>query len=170
MDTFLKLIKSTQPRMLTSIRLACTRISATSIPLRSLSGTAVAHGISEDEIAAARKAWGDALVSISTAYDESGIEKATELAEGALDGAYGYNLGPVLFKPTLASGEKTFRPTRDGALAYFVEGDVAMWMGWVTFTDKDGGVTKVDKSWGYKKDDQGNLRIVLHHSSLPYQP
>ena len=184
--------------MLTSIRLACTRISATSIPLRSLSGTAVAHGISEDEIAAARKAWGDALVSISTAYDESGIEKATELAEGALDGAYGYNLGPVLFKPTLASGEKTFRPTRDGALAYFVghsddypdagfglkgwrkvesetsasfvEGDVAMWMGWVTFTDKDGGVTKVDKSWGYKKDDQGNLRIVLHHSSLPYQP
>merc|ERR1711916_336811 len=112
MGTFLKLIKSTQPRMLTSIHLACTRISATSIPLRSLSGTAVAHGISEDEIAAARKAWGDALVSISTAYDESGIEKATELAEGALDGAYGYNLGPVLFKPTL-SAIPTTTPTPD---------------------------------------------------------
>merc|ERR1711916_240516 len=110
MDTFLKLIKSTQPRMLTSIRLACTRISATSIPLRSLSGTAVAHGISEDGIAAARKAWGDALVSISTAYDESGIEKATALAY-------------FVESETSAS---------------FVEGDVAMWMGWVTFTDKDG--------------------------------
>lgn len=155
--------------------------------------------ITEQELAEARKIWGDALVAISTAYDNEGIEAATALANGALDAAYGYNLGPVLFKPTLASGEKTFRPTREGALAYFVghsddypldggfglkswrnvvsetsasfiEGDVAMWMGWVTFTDKDGNVTKVDKSWGYKKDEEGTLRIVLHHSSLPYQP
>ena len=42
-------------------------------------------------------------------------------------------------------------------------------MGWVTFTDKDGNVTKVDKSWGYRKVD-GALRIVLHHSSHPYTP
>ena len=155
--------------------------------------------ITEQELAAARKAWGDALVAVSKAFEDGGIDAATEVANGALDAAYGYNLGPVLFKPTLASGEKTFRPTREGALAYFVghsddypldggfgikgwrnvesetsasfiEGDVAMWMGWVTFTDKDGNVVKVDKSWGYKKDDDGNLRIVLHHSSLPYQP
>ena len=121
------------------------------------------------------------------------------MANGAIDAAYGYNLGPVLFKPTMASGEQTFRPTREGALAYFVghdsgypldggfgikgwravvsetaatfiDGDVAMWMGWVTFTDKDGNVTKVDKSWGYKKDEEGTLRIILHHSSLPYTP
>ena len=99
----------------------------------------------------------------------------------------------------MASGEQTFRPTREGALSYFVGhdsqypldggfginswrqvvsetsatfilGDVAMWMGWVTFTDKNGSITKVDKSWGYKKDDDGVLRIVLHHSSLPYSP
>ena len=104
-----------------------------------------------------------------------------------------------MFKPTMASGEQTFRPTREGALAYFVghdekypldggfgikgwrkvesetsatfiQGDIAMWMGWVTFTDKNGSVTKVDKSWGYKKDEEGTLRIVLHHSSLPYSP
>ncbi|MYL10258.1 MAG: phosphoribosyl-AMP cyclohydrolase, partial [Acidimicrobiia bacterium] len=25
-------------------------------------------------------------------------------------------------------------------------------------------------SFGYKKDASGVLRIVLHHSSLPYQP
>ena len=155
--------------------------------------------ITEQELTEARKIWGDALVAISTAYDEEGIEPATALANGALDAAYGYNLGPVLFKPTLASGEQTFRPTREGALSYFVghndeypgdggfglkswrkvesetsasfiQGDVAMWMGWVTFTNKDGNVTKVDKSWGYKKDEEGTLRIVLHHSSLPYQP
>jgi len=155
--------------------------------------------ITEAELAGARKVWGDALVAIAKAYEADGIDGARSVAEGALDGAYGYNLGPVLFKPTLASGDQTFRPTRKGALSYFVghddeypldggfgikgwrevtsetsasfiEGDVAMWMGWVIMTDKDGGVTKVDKTFGYKKDADGVLRIVLHHSSLPYQP
>ncbi len=155
--------------------------------------------ITEHELTEARKIWGDALVAIATAFDNEGIDSATALANGALDAAYGYNLGPVLFKPTLASGAQTFRPTREGALSYFVghnhkypgdsgfglkswrevvsetsasfiEGNVAMWMGWVTFTDKDGHVTKVDKSWGYKKDQEGTLRIVQHHSSLPYEP
>ena len=116
-----------------------------------------------------------------------------------LDGAYGYNLGPVLFKPTLTESPQTFRITRDGALAYFVggnpsfpkdtgfalkgwkkvdvqnaaiilAGDVASTMGNVSITDKDGKVTTVDKTWQFKKDDKGHLRIVLHHSSLPYAP
>ena len=155
--------------------------------------------ITEQDIETARKRWGDALVAISTAYDDEGIESATRLAEEALDGAYGYDLGPVLFKPTMASGEQTFRPSRAGALSYFVahdpaypldggfalkgwrsvrsqtsasfiDGDVAMWMGWMFMTDTDGGVTTVDKSFGYRRDAQGTLRIVLHHSSLPYQP
>ncbi|MEM7270835.1 MAG: phosphoribosyl-AMP cyclohydrolase, partial [Pseudomonadota bacterium] len=30
--------------------------------------------------------------------------------------------------------------------------------------------TKVDKTFGYKKDADGAVRIILHHSSLPYQP
>ncbi len=155
--------------------------------------------ITEAELEQARTAWGDALIAISRTFETDGIEAARTLAGNVLDAAYGYNLGPVLFKPTLASGEKTFRPTRKGALSYFVghdpdypldagfgirgwrnvtsqtaasfvEGDVAMWMGWVTMTDKEGQVTQVDKSWGYKKDAEGTLRIVLHHSSLPYQP
>ena len=155
--------------------------------------------INETELAQARETWGDALIAIAKAYEADGIEGARAVAESGLDAAYGYNLGPVLFKPTLASGEKTFRPTRKGALSYFIgndadysldsgfglkgwrdvqsetaaqfiDGDVAMWMGWVTMTDKEGRITKVDKSWGYKKDAEGTLRIVLHHSSLPYQP
>jgi len=155
--------------------------------------------ITEAELAKARTTWGNALVAIAEAFETNGIDNARAVAESVLDAAYGYNLGPVLFKPTLAGGEKTFRPTRQGALSYFVghdpdypldggfgikgwrkvesetaasfvENDVAMWMGWVTMTDKDGQVTKVDKSWGYKKDADGTLRIVLHHSSLPYQP
>ena len=157
------------------------------------------NAITERELSDARQIWGDALVAISMAYDNNGLEAARKVAKEAIDSAYGYNLGPVLFKPTMASGEQTFRPTREGALAYFVGHDdgypldggfgikgwrtvvsetsatfikdnVAMWMGWVTFTDKEGNVTKVDKSWGYKKDEEGALRIVLHHSSLPYTP
>lgn len=155
--------------------------------------------ITESELEAARTAWGDGLIAISRAFEADGIEGARPVAESVLDGGYGYNLGPVLFKPTMASGEQTFRPTKQGALSYFVghdpdfpldggfgikgwremrsetaatfiDGDVAMWMGWVILTDKDGQVTTVDKSWGYKKDADGVLRIVLHHSSLPYQP
>jgi hypothetical protein len=155
--------------------------------------------VTEQDMAAARKVWGDALVGISTAYETGGLTAATAAANGALDGAYGYALGPVLFKPTLTSGNQVFRTTRVGALSYFVgsnaaypqdtgfaikgwrsvetitaatfmDGDVAMWMGNVRFTNKDGSVTVVDKSWGYKKDAAGAMRIVLHHSSLPYQP
>jgi hypothetical protein len=40
-------------------------------------------------------------VAISTAYETGGIEKAKPLASEVIDKAYGYNLGPVLFKPTL---------------------------------------------------------------------
>ncbi|UAB88724.1 phosphoribosyl-AMP cyclohydrolase [Ruegeria sp. SCSIO 43209] len=155
--------------------------------------------ITTDELAAARTAWGDGLIAISKAFEDGGIDAARSVAEGVLDAAYGYNLGPVLFKPTMASGDQTFRPTRHGALAYFVghdaefpldggfgikgwremasetsasfvEGDVAMWMGKVILTDSQGNITQVDKSFGYKKDADGVLRIVLHHSSLPYQP
>lgn len=155
--------------------------------------------ITEQELADARQIWGDALIAISKAFEEEGVNAARVVANGALDTAYGFELGPVLFKPTLASGEQTFRATRDGALAYFVghsdeypgdsgfgikgwrsvfsetaatfiQSDVAMWMGRVTCTDKHGDITALDKSWGYKKDEAGTLRIVLHHSSLPYQP
>ena len=153
--------------------------------------------ITEQELAAARESWGDALVAISKAFEEEGIDAARVAANRALDTAYGFDLGQVLFKPTMAGGEQTFRTTREGALAYFVghtdeypgdsgfgikgwrsvvsetaasfiQGDVAMWMGWVTFIDKDGDITKVDKSWGYKKVANGSLKIILHHSSLPY--
>lgn len=159
----------------------------------------VSTNITEADVLAAQQAWGNALVKIATDYDEGGIAKAKATAEAVLDAAYGYNMGAVLFKPTLAVAPQTFRPTKEGALAYFVghnpkfpndsgfaikgwrsfsvtnsaiqlHGNTAMSMGNVSVTDKAGKTTTVDKTWGYVRDDQGNLRIVLHHSSLPYQP
>lgn len=153
--------------------------------------------ITEAEVLAAQKAWGDALVSISTTFDRSGRDAARQLAGKIIDDAYGYQLGAVLFKPTLTVSPQTFRTTREGALAYFVggdaafpkdtgfalkgwrkvdvrnagifiAGDVATTMGNVSITDKDGKVTTVDKTWKFLKDSTGRLRIVVHHSSLPY--
>ncbi len=49
-----------------------------------------------------------------------------------------------------------------------IAGDGATTMGEVRFTDKDGKVTTVDKTWSFVKDDAGKLRIVVHHSSLGY--
>jgi hypothetical protein len=149
------------------------------------------------EVLAAQRAWGDALVRISTDFEQGGINRARATANRVLDTAYGYNMGPVLFKPTLTVAPQTFRTTREGALAYFVggdrafpqdsgfalkgwtrvevenaaihiNGDVAKTMGKVTLTDRTGKQTTVDKTWAFKKDDSGQLRIVLHHSSLPH--
>lgn len=155
--------------------------------------------ITEADVIAAQRAWGDALVAIATDYEQGGFKKAKATAEKVLDTAYGYSLGPVLFKPTLTKAPQTFRTTREGALAYFVggnpnypsdtgfalkgwrsaeiqnvaiklSGDVALSQGNVILKDKNGKVTTVDKTWGYKRDDKGRLLIVLHHSSLPIAP
>ena len=154
--------------------------------------------ITEKELAEARIKWGKGLIEISSSYDQDGINKVNSLASGILDNLYGFEFGPILFKPTLSGGIQTFRTDKEGTLSYFigqnskypsdtgfalkswresnsetssffVENDIAMWMGWVSLTNKDGDIVKVDKSWGYKRNKDGILKIVLHHSSLPYQ-
>jgi hypothetical protein len=51
----------------------------------------------------------------------------------------------------------------------FISGNTATTMGNVMITDKKGTITTVDKTWQFLKDDNGELRIILHHSSLPYK-
>lgn len=153
--------------------------------------------LDEAAVMSAQKAWCNALVSISAAHASGGQQKAKALAEQVIDAAYGYAFGPVLFKPTLTVAPQTFRTTRAGAVAYFVggdsafpgdsgfalkgwtacesrnaaihiSGDTALTMGNVMVTGADGKITTVDKTWAFKKTDDGKVRIVLHHSSLPY--
>merc|ERR550532_2867114 len=62
--------------------------------------------ITNGEVRAAQKAWGDALVEISKTYENEGYEAAKALAETVIDTAYGHKYGPVLFKPTLAGGKQ----------------------------------------------------------------
>ena len=65
-------------------------------------------------------------------------------------------------------GIKSWHKVESETSSIFINENIAMWMGWVTFTNKDGETVKVDKSWGYKKLANGSLKIILHHSSLPY--
>ena len=178
--------------------LSLTACAATPTNTAATTATAVVNqSITETEVLGAQKAWCQALVDISSTYAKDGQPAAKALAEKVIDGAYGYQMGAVLFKPTLTVTPQTFRTTRAGALSYFVggdpdfpkdtgfalkgwtkcesqnagifiTGDSATSMGNVMVTNKDGKVTTVDKTWTYVKDDAGNLRIVVHHSSLPY--
>lgn len=77
--------------------------------------------ITEAEVNAAQQAWCDGLVKIGQVYNAGGDYKAA--AALVIDTLYDYQDGKVFFKPTLASGKNTFRPTRAGAMAYFVGGD-----------------------------------------------
>lgn len=177
--------------------------SAVGVTLLGVAATASANtavlntNVTEAEVIQAQKAWGDALVKISKDFEDGGLPKARATADAVLNAAYGYNMGPVLFKPTLTVAPQTFRTTKEGALAYFVggnpsfpkdtgfalkgwravdiknsailiDGDTATTMGNVTITDKSGKKTTVDKTWTFKKDANGALRIVVHHSSLPF--
>lgn len=153
--------------------------------------------VTVEQLHAAQQAWCEGLLSISRAHREGGDYRA--VAERVIDGAYNYAVAPVLFKPTLAHGAHTFRTTRAGALSYFVGGDadypedtgfalkgwtaatvriaatyiegpLGIAMGHITFTDASGREVAVEKTFVFRRGDDGVLRIVVHNSSLSYAP
>ncbi|MBM4151508.1 MAG: hypothetical protein FJ219_07660 [Ignavibacteria bacterium] len=140
--------------------------------------------------------WCNAVVATGKVYDEGGDVKA--FANQVLSEAYDYDNGSVLFKPTLTSGEQTFRPTKEGALAYFVgknpsypndhgfllepwtkvwfanedfilNGNLALVQCNIHFISAKREIF-VNKSFVFRIDNEGNVKICLHHSSLPYNP
>merc|ERR1711871_1843047 len=151
--------------------------------------------MTKELIEAAQKAWGDGIVNIAKTHTDGGdfVQAATD----HINNLYAYGLSTVLFKPTLAA-EEQFRPTFDKALSYFVAsnnecpedsgfaikgwtavrfdgeiitfGSVGMAMGNYFFTTPEGDEAKVEYSFGYTLDADGNVRIFLHHSSMPYAP
>merc|ERR1719379_3030294 len=150
--------------------------------------------VTREMVLAAQKEWGDGIVKIAAAYTNG--KNYEQVARDHITTLYGYDFGPVLFKPTLAA-EMQFRPTFEGALSYFVatngfapedkgfaikgwtavrfeneeiitSGSTAVAMGNYFFTTPEGTEVKVEYSFGYFLDAQGNVRISLHHSALPY--
>jgi hypothetical protein len=92
----------------------------TAIPAHAVEQTGQA-AITEGEVNAAQQAWCDGLLKIGKISRDGGDYKAA--AAEVIDNLYDYGDGKVFFKPTLASGKNTFRPTREGAISYFVGGN-----------------------------------------------
>ena len=145
------------------------------------------------EVKDAQRAWGEGIVAIATAHTNGG--DYISLATNHVNTLYAYQMGPVLFKPTLAATDQ-FRPTFETALSYFVasnnacpedqgfaikgwtnvrfensdiiiDGNTALAMGNYFFTNPEGAEVKVEYTFGYIEDGSGGLRIQLHHSSMP---
>jgi hypothetical protein len=51
-----------------------------------------------------------------------------------------------------------------------IYGSIAITMGNVWVTAKDGKEVMVDKTWVFKKGKDGKLKIIVHKSSLPFTP
>ena len=135
--------------------------------------------ITKEQVLAAQDAWGNGIVAIG-----KGAQDAREFVNKM------YVAG-ALFKPTMAK-EQPFRIKEDDAVSYFVggccaedngfalkpwssvrfinadiiiNGNQALAMGHYFFTN-NGEETMVEYSFGYALVD-GELKINLHHSSLP---
>ena len=150
--------------------------------------------ITLDNIENIQKEWGDSLVKLgSLKNNRVACEKEVELLINKL---YGYKNGTVLFKPTKAKDDQ-FRPTFEGAKSYFIGENsrfsedkgfalqpwisvsfenasvilnekTAIAMGNYFFTETNGSIVKVEYTFGYFLNKKNDLKINLHHSSLPY--
>ncbi len=151
--------------------------------------------IDEQMILNAQTAWGEGIIRIGKVFLDEGDYRAA--AEEHINSFYYYQDGEVLFKPTLTS-ERQFRTDFEGALSYFVGGNssypedhgfaIKPWsavrwestgtkiignmgvaMGNYFFTPAAGGDdVKVEYSFAYTTDADGQLKIILHDSHLPY--
>ncbi len=153
------------------------------------------YTLSKDMVRKAQQSWAEGVIAIGKAYMND--EDYKKLAEDFIDQHYGFKEGIVLFKPTLASIEQ-FRDTFEKALSYFVSGNPgypedqgfalrkwvkvvfknagiiliknhAVAMGNYYFTDIEGHEVKVEYTFGYFLDEEGSVKIHLHHSSLPFE-
>lgn len=150
--------------------------------------------IAEKDILNIQKSWGEGLLKIVEKHQKQ--EDYILEASNFIERLYAYNLGEVLFKPTLAANQQ-FRLTREGALSYFVGnnlrfpedsgfalkewkairwenasikiyGEFAIAMGNYYFLEPSDNELKVEFSFAYRLDSSGSLKIILHDSHLPY--
>lgn len=179
-------------KLIHKVAISCIAVSAIAGVTSVVSAENRDTKIDKQDVIAAQQEWGDGIVAIAKVHADGGDFKAR--ASEHIDTLYAYGESPVMFKPTLAA-EDQFRETFDEALSYFIgtqgtedhgfaikdwtnvrwesngiytDKDSAMAMGNYYFTGPDGKETKAEYTFGYILDDQGNLKINLHHSSLPF--
>ena len=150
--------------------------------------------ITKQEVENAQNIWGQGVVKIGSL--QSNRNECEIYTVNFVNALYDFDNKQVLFKPTKAAF-KQFRITKDGAISYFIGGNSmfdedkgfalqpwakvrfenravileenrALAMGNYFFTDINGLETKVEYTFGYSKQSTGELKIDVHHSSLPF--
>ena len=138
--------------------------------------------------------WADIVLQIGKAYREKKI--LDKLVSELLHDIYAFNQGDVLFKPTLAKHEQ-FRSKKEEFVSYFLgqnnvckedtgfaiknwksikfenykvveNNDNLLAMGNYFFENDKNEFLKVEYTFGFIRINNNELRINLHHSSLPY--
>lgn len=127
----------------------------------------------------AAKAKAEAVIDAAYAYDFGPVAFKPTYARGENTfrqdraGALAYFVGP---DPSVKQfgknqGFATYRKWKsceivDDVVQLF--GDTANTMGFVKLVDSQGGVARPEKTWTFWKPKAGSIRIVLHHSSAPF--
>ena len=153
--------------------------------------------VSLSEIEDKQYAWAQAVIHIGALWQQRGDfhQAAVQLVDAHY--AYGFECGTVQFKPTRAR-QQPFRQTARSAVSYFVGGDeqfpedagfalmpwrrivfnnqnyyyhydIATVMGTYEFYDHQDACTIVEYTFGYVRTGKQQLKLFLHHSSLPYR-
>ena len=147
-----------------------------------------------DLVTATQQKWGNLVIEIGIAYKKN--ESLENLTSDLLHNIYAFNHCEVLFKPTLAKNNQ-FRTTKDEFLSYFLgqnkvcdedsgfaikgwksiefenykiteQNNQLLAMGNYYFRDNEDNILKVEYTFGFIKVNSEELKINLHHSSLPY--
>ena len=148
----------------------------------------------ENLVTFTQQKWAKTVLEIGKAYrSKSSLEN---LISELLDNIYAFNYCDVLFKPTLAKNVQ-FRSTREEFESYFLgqnnicdedsgfavkdwksikfenykiieHNDYLLSMGNYFFINDKNKSLKVEYTFGFIRTDKKELRINLHHSSLPY--
>jgi hypothetical protein len=138
--------------------------------------------------------WADIVLQIGKAYREK--KNLDKLVSELLHDVYAFDQGDVLFKPTLAKHEQ-FRSKKEEFVSYFLgqnnvckedagfaiknwksikfenykvveNNDNLLAMGNYFFENEKNEFLKVEYTFGFIRINNNELRINLHHSSLPY--
>ncbi|MEL0246639.1 MAG: hypothetical protein VW954_05440 [Alphaproteobacteria bacterium] len=138
--------------------------------------------------------WANIVLQIGNAYREK--KNLDKLVSELLHDVYAFNQGDVLFKPTLAKHEQ-FRSKKEEFVSYFLgqnnvckedtgfaiknwksikfenykvveNNDNLLAMGNYFFENDKNEFLKVEYTFGFIRINNNELRINLHHSSLPY--
>ena len=141
-----------------------------------------------------QKKWADTILEIGRAYKKN--EDLENLIFKLLHDVYAFNHSDVLFKPTLAKHNQ-FRSTKEEFVSYFLGQNnvckedsgfaIKNWksikfenykiiecsnyllsMGNYYFEDDTDQLLKVEYTFGFIKINKNELRINLHHSSIPF--